>query len=830
MADLTLYPNGAGSAQGWDAEGGDYTRIDETSQDGDTTRLYSPTANAIADFDLTDPTTEEGAINSVTVYIHTRGLDPVSNVVQLLVRVSSTNYLSADKTYNNTSYHDESNTWSTNPATSAAWTWAEIAALRAGMKRISGGGQAVTQLRVVVDYTPATLEQEGFRFYNDDGDEDASTALASQDTNVSVAEGVIKRLRMLINASGQPNPRKFILFHKKSTDGTYIKVPTSGTSEAFTIVASSHIGASGEATTARLTAPSGKSTSDFDAGRISDDENPSDEVTISADDYTEMEWALQANAAAVDGGVYQFRVYKYLETFDAELTTGGTASALGENGPNETAAKAFDDSASTKWLHFTGSATWLKYDLGSGVTKLVTKYALTSANDDDTRDPKNWELQGSNDNSAWTTVDTVTNETFASRGLRKEFVCDTPGTTAYRYWRLYINANNGNGSITQLAEIQLYQQSAPVALDTYTVTPEWTIGSGSTDVNDARNARITGKDTSNSNRSAKITGKDTANAARSAHITGTDTSNSNRSARITGKDTSNDNRGARITGVDTANSARSGHITGTDTANNARGARITGSDSANAARGGRITGTDTANAARGARIAGKDTSSDFRGGRITGAEGADASRGGRISGTDTANATRNAHITGKDTSFSTRSVRITGKDTSSDNRSARITGTSTANDARSARITGKETAQNNRSARITGTAQSVDTRSARVAGRDTASDSRSARITGKDTALAVRGGRISGRDTAVDSRGGRIAGKTTTSDTRSGKITGKDTATATRGGRINGVFEADSSRGARITGIHRKPYTDSDSPYTKKSPKYTNQVSPYSGW
>lgn len=480
MATLTLYPNGAGSAQGWDAEGGDYTRIDETSQDGDTTRLYSPTDNAIADFDLADPTTEEGAINSVTVYIHTRGLDPVSNVVQLLVRLSSTNYLSADKTYNNTSYHDESNTWSTNPATSAAWTWAEVAALRAGMKRISGGGQTVTQLRVVVDYTPATYEQEGFRFFNDDGDEDASTGLAAQDTNITQPESVITRLRMLINTTGQTDPRRYILYYKKSTDGTYIKVPTSGTSEAFTIVASSHITASGDPTTARLTAPSGKSTSDFDAGRIQDDENPSDSVTVSADDYTEMEWALQANAAAVDGGVYQFRVYKYLETYGTELTTGGTASALGENGPNETAAKAFDDDAGTKWLHFTGSATWLKYDLGSGVTKLVTKYALTSANDDDTRDPKDWELQGSNDNSAWTTVDTVTGETFASRGLRKEFVCDTPGTTAYRYWRLYINANNGNGSITQLAEVQLYQLSDPVALDTYTVTPEWTIGTPTT--------------------------------------------------------------------------------------------------------------------------------------------------------------------------------------------------------------------------------------------------------------------------------------------------------------------------------------------------------------
>jgi hypothetical protein len=699
MATLTLRPNGAGNQQNWNAEGGDYTRVDESSSDGDTTRLYSPTDNAVATFALDDPTTQEGVINSVTVYIYTRGLDPVSNTVQLAVRIASTDYFSSTQTYNNTSYHNESNVWTTNPNTGVAWTWADIIALEAGMKRIGGGGQAVTQVWVEVDYTPATWEQEGFRFRNDDGYEasavaairgsskaDATTGtavsvarptgvvegdlvvcivhgngqitiadnnggtpftkaanfsdykpntsnghtvtifyrtiqsgdpstydftlsasgrwavdcigfigpcafdvapntanaaneddtddgtisspsittlvnnaihvnfcawdtsatgtittpsgytllqnansggnplhtsyklitaagatgavsnvntefaamiagsfsvyntnlgatwLANQDTNVTSAKSATKRLRLLLNSTGAADPRKFILYFKKSTDGTYIKVPTSGTSEAFTIVSSSFIAASGEATTAQLTAPSGKSTSDFDAGCIQDDENPADSVTVSADDYTEMEWTLQANSAAVDGAVYQFRVYKYLETFTSELTTGGTPSALGDNQPSEGADEAFDDAAGTKWLHFSGSATWLKYDLGSGVAKKVIKYALTSANDDDTRDPKNWKLQGSNDNSTWTDIDTRTGETFASRQLRKEYTCNSPSDTAFRYWKLDISLNNGNGSITQLAEVQLYAYNDPIALDTYTLTPEWTIPSGTTDV------------------------------------------------------------------------------------------------------------------------------------------------------------------------------------------------------------------------------------------------------------------------------------------------------------------------------------------------------------
>lgn len=142
--------------------------------------------------------------------------------------------------------------------------------------------------------------------------------------------------------------------------------------------------------------------------------------------------------------------------YSGELTTGGTATASGENLPDEGVAKAFDDSSSTKWLVF-ATTGWIQYRFAASATHLVTKYALTSGNDDATRDPKDWTLQGSNNGTTWTTVDTVTGELFASRGLRKEFICDTPGSTAYEYFRLDITLNNGSGSIIQLAELQLYK-------------------------------------------------------------------------------------------------------------------------------------------------------------------------------------------------------------------------------------------------------------------------------------------------------------------------------------------------------------------------------------
>lgn len=77
---------------------------------------------------------------------------------------------------------------------------------------------------------------------------------------------------------------------------------------AFTLSLSSNIGASGEATTAQLAAPGVKTTSDFQAGRIQDDENPADSLNLTADKYTELEWSAVATDDAVVEADYEFRV------------------------------------------------------------------------------------------------------------------------------------------------------------------------------------------------------------------------------------------------------------------------------------------------------------------------------------------------------------------------------------------------------------------------------------------------------------------------------------------------------------------------------------------
>lgn len=63
------------------------------------------------------------------------------------------------------------------------------------------------------------------------------------------------------------------------------------------------------ATTARLTAPSGKTTADFDAGRFEEAANPATAVDITEDDYTEMVWSIEAKSASREVS-YRFRVTK----------------------------------------------------------------------------------------------------------------------------------------------------------------------------------------------------------------------------------------------------------------------------------------------------------------------------------------------------------------------------------------------------------------------------------------------------------------------------------------------------------------------------------------
>lgn len=148
-----------------------------------------------------------------------------------------------------------------------------------------------------------------------------------------------------------------------------------------------------------------------------------------------------------------------------DICTGGIATASSENvnpewGQNHNAGNAFDDQLGwTKWMSLTSAAA-IQYDFAGDAAYAVNGYTITStAEDEPTRDPKNWTLEGSNDGSIWNVVDTRTGETFDGRLLKKIYSCNN--TTAYKMYRLNITANNGSDYI-QIAEIEMFGNSGAI--------------------------------------------------------------------------------------------------------------------------------------------------------------------------------------------------------------------------------------------------------------------------------------------------------------------------------------------------------------------------------
>jgi fibronectin type 3 domain-containing protein len=140
------------------------------------------------------------------------------------------------------------------------------------------------------------------------------------------------------------------------------------------------------------------------------------------------------------------------------LAFEGTASDSGNSAATNTAS-AFDQNFGSFWFHG-GTTGWLQYDFGVNSAQVIKRYTMVSATLIPARDPKDWQFQGSHDGTTWTTLDTQINQTFEFRAYQRAF--DIGNTTAYRYYRLNVTANNGDGAFLHLSELGLWGDSGRV--------------------------------------------------------------------------------------------------------------------------------------------------------------------------------------------------------------------------------------------------------------------------------------------------------------------------------------------------------------------------------
>lgn len=121
---------------------------------------------------------------------------------------------------------------------------------------------------------------------------------------------------------------------------------------------------------------------------------------------------------------------------------------------SERTSSLFDNDSGTKWytgsgFNKTATVQW-KYDR----TVSIAKYTMVSGNDEQSRDPAEWVLYGSNNGTDFTKLDEQSGVTFSSRKQSKEFTLTTSG--AYLYYKIEFTQNaKGTTSEFQLSDINL---------------------------------------------------------------------------------------------------------------------------------------------------------------------------------------------------------------------------------------------------------------------------------------------------------------------------------------------------------------------------------------
>jgi len=98
--------------------------------------------------------------------------------------------------------------------------------------------------------------------------------------------------------------------------------------------------------------------------------------------------------------------------------------------------------------------SWIKLDIGEGNETIMYSYSVKASYN--ARMARTWVMQGSNNDSGWTTIDTESNQINWGNGEIRDFTCDTI-TTAYRYFRMYITENGGDATGTNIDTLGFYR-------------------------------------------------------------------------------------------------------------------------------------------------------------------------------------------------------------------------------------------------------------------------------------------------------------------------------------------------------------------------------------
>ena len=124
--------------------------------------------------------------------------------------------------------------------------------------------------------------------------------------------------------------------------------------------------------------------------------------------------------------------------------------------PRFVASNAVDGNTGTYWhSDNSGFSHWWKYDLGAGVTKIASKIRIYPREYDGVSAIKDFTIQGSNNDSSWTTLHTGQHTNAIAW---EDFVFSN--STEYRYYKIEITSIwSGSDNYTIISEIEMMELS-----------------------------------------------------------------------------------------------------------------------------------------------------------------------------------------------------------------------------------------------------------------------------------------------------------------------------------------------------------------------------------
>ncbi|WP_316820584.1 basic secretory protein-like protein [Pedobacter gandavensis] len=178
--------------------------------------------------------------------------------------------------------------------------------------------------------------------------------------------------------------------------------------------------------------------------------------------FTPLFCVLVAHSSCNKGTISQNNSITSTITKEQDVTSSGALTVSTENTSGaqakEGSSKLTDNNTSTKFLTYSfDPASFMQISFPK--EQVVAAYTLTSGDDAQGRDPRDWKITASNDGTTWIQLDARQYESFGFRTQTKRF--SFKNIKAYKYYRLNVSGINDNrvgpNVLFQLAEWRLIE-------------------------------------------------------------------------------------------------------------------------------------------------------------------------------------------------------------------------------------------------------------------------------------------------------------------------------------------------------------------------------------